>query len=139
MLKITLNVKGPLKCWLWHMARLLWAKHKFNSGLNGLRQTLRRCQWRYSSFSSITMAWRIMNSWYKVVRSIRNTTLKLCADCAKQFVRNEQNCRKSIMDLAPWWCTSSHIDACAWVFGQTQNCNHVSTFSSFQNWSHRWK
>ena len=31
----------------------------------------------------------------KVVLSIRNTTLKLCADCAKQLVRNSQNCEKT--------------------------------------------
>ena len=43
-------------------------------------------------FSSIAMAWCIINSCHKVVRSLRNTTLKLCADCAKQFVRNAQNC-----------------------------------------------
>ena len=36
-----------------------------------------------------------MNSSHKVVRSIRNTTLNLCADCAKQFVRNAQNCGKT--------------------------------------------
>ena len=29
---------------------------------------------------------------HKVVRSIINTTLKLCADCAEQFVGNPQNC-----------------------------------------------
>ena len=44
--------------------------------------------WRfYSLFSSIAMAWCNMNSCYKVVRPIRNATLKLRADCAKQFVR----------------------------------------------------
>ena len=31
----------------------------------------------------------------KVVRSIRNTTLKLCADCVKQCVRNAQNSGKT--------------------------------------------
>ena len=35
-----------------------------------------------------------MNSSHKIVRSIWNTTLKLCADYAKQFVRNTQNCGK---------------------------------------------
>ena len=38
---------------------------------------------------SIAIAWCIMNSCHKVVWSIRNTTLKLCTDCAKQFVRNQ--------------------------------------------------
>ena len=42
----------------------------------------------YSLFSSIGMAWSIMSSCHKVVRSIRNTTLKLCGDRAKQFVRH---------------------------------------------------
>ena len=46
------------------------------------------------------MAWCIMISCHKVVRSIRNTTLKLCTDCAKHFVRNAQNCEKT-MDFAP--------------------------------------
>ena len=30
-----------------------------------------------------------------VVRPIGNATLKLCTDCAKQFVRNAQNCGKT--------------------------------------------
>ena len=37
----------------------------------------------------------LMNSCHKVVRSIRITTLKLSADCAKQFVRKAQKCRKT--------------------------------------------
>ena len=49
--------------------------------------------WRFSPlFSSITVAWCIMNSCHKVVRLIRNTTFKLCTDCEKKFVRNAQNC-----------------------------------------------
>ena len=47
-----------------------------------------------SLFSSMAMAWWIKNSYHKVVRSIRNTILKLCNDCAKQFIRNAQNCGK---------------------------------------------
>ena len=42
----------------------------------------------------------IMNSCHKVVWLIGNTTLKLCADCAKQFVRNAQNCGKTNYG---WW------------------------------------
>ena len=42
------------------------------------------------------MAWCIINSYHTVVRSIRNTTLKLWANYSKQFkVRNAQNCRKN--------------------------------------------
>ena len=37
----------------------------------------------------------IMNSCHKVVRSVKNTALKLYGDCAKQFVRNAQNCGKT--------------------------------------------
>ena len=48
-----------------------------------------------SLFSSIAIAWYIMNSCHKVVCSIRHTTLKLCANCSKQFVRNAQNCGKT--------------------------------------------
>ena len=72
--------------------------------------------WKFCSlFSSIGMAWCIMNSCHKVVRSIRNTILKLCAECAKQFVRNAQNYGKSNHGF----CTMiTHIGACAWVFGQ---------------------
>ena len=46
-------------------------------------------------FSSITMAqWCIMKCCYNVLLSIRNTILKLCAQFAKQFVRNAQICGK---------------------------------------------
>ena len=48
-----------------------------------------------SLFSSIAMAWCIMDSCHKVIRSIRNTTLKLYADCEKQSVRNAHNCGKT--------------------------------------------
>ena len=52
--------------------------------------------WRFCLlFSSIAMTWCIMNSCHKVVWSIINTTLKLCADCSKLFVRNVQNCGKT--------------------------------------------
>ena len=52
--------------------------------------------WRFCSlFSSIVMAWWIISSCPKVVRSIRNTTFKLCADCTKQFARNAQNYGKT--------------------------------------------
>ena len=52
--------------------------------------------WKFCSlFSLNTMAWCIMNFCHSVVRSIWNTTLKLYADCWKQFVRNAQNCGKT--------------------------------------------
>ena len=66
-------------------------KNKDRKKLDKYGQKCRFC----SLFSSIAMAWFIMNSCHKVVRSIRNTTLKLCADCAKQFVRNAQNYGKT--------------------------------------------
>ena len=34
-------------------------------------------------------------SCHRVVGSIRNINLKLCANCVKQFVRNSQNCGKT--------------------------------------------
>ena len=30
-----LNVKGHLKCLLWHLGNLLWTEHKFNYGITG--------------------------------------------------------------------------------------------------------
>ena len=42
-------------------------------------------------FFSIAMAWCIMNSCNRVVRSIRHNTLKLCVGGAKQFVKKAQN------------------------------------------------
>ena len=171
-------MQGHLKLWLWRFASLLWAEHKFNCGITGLRKAkkmsitilvlvvftsstddtiravadnfactlLRRCGqrstttqmcakgrncWRIlgvwlwhwdqspiismeasrtrprkhvkfgqmkkfcSMFSSIVIAWCIRNSCHKVVRSIRNTTFKLCADSAKHIVINVQNCGKT--------------------------------------------
>ena len=65
--------------------RQYWKKHvKFEQ------------MWRFCSlFSSIAIAWFNMNSCHKVVRSIRNATMKLWANCAKQFVKNAQNCGKT--------------------------------------------
>ena len=80
--------------------------------------------WRFCSlFSSIAMAWCD----HKVVRSIRNTTLKLSADCPKQFVRNAQNCGKT----NHWLCTMithqlTHRCLCL-SFWQKQDRNYVST------------
>ena len=36
--KIKLNVEGHLKCWLWCLSGLLWAEHKFNCVITGLRK-----------------------------------------------------------------------------------------------------
>ena len=82
--------------------------------------------WKFSPlFSSIDMARCIMNSCHKVTRSIRNTALKLCAHCAKKFVRNAQNCEK-INHGFPIVITYQLTDACARVIGQKQNCKHAS-------------
>ena len=57
--------------------------------------------WRFCSlFASIAMAWSVMKSCHKVVRWIRNTNLKLCADCEKKFVRNAQICGRT----NHWFC-----------------------------------
>ena len=37
----------------------------------------------------------IMNSCHNVIRSIRNTALKFCGECAMQFVRNAKNCAET--------------------------------------------
>ena len=47
--------------------------------------------WRFCSFA-IAMVWCVMNFFYKVVWPIRSIILKLCNDCAKQFIRNTMNC-----------------------------------------------
>ena len=56
------------------------------------------------------------------------TVNKLCADFAKQFIRNTLNCGKTNHT-----CNSSHIEARAWVFGQKQNHNNASftVFTAF--------
>ena len=52
--------------------------------------------WRFCSlFSSIVTAWCIVNSWHNVVRSIRNTIVKLFADCENEFVRKAHNYGKT--------------------------------------------
>ena len=33
------NVQGHMKCWLWNLASLQWAEHKFNCSITGLRKT----------------------------------------------------------------------------------------------------
>ena len=66
------------------------------------------------------MAWCILSSCHKVVRSKRNTTLKLCGDRAKQFIRNAQNCGKNNHGFCTM-ITHQLTQRCLWVFGQKQN------------------
>ena len=78
--------------WLWHWNQSLIIPMKTSKGPKTEKSTSSAfC----SLFSSIAMTWCIMNSCHKVIRPIRNTTLKLCADCANQFVRNAWNCGKT--------------------------------------------
>ena len=74
----------------------------------GFAHCFLRLQWRGASWILTTRSYG----------TIRNITLKLCVDCEKQFVRNAQNCRK----INHGFCIMimhqlTHIDACAWVFG----------------------
>ena len=85
-------------------------KSKHRKNYIKLGQMCRFC----TLFSSIAMAWCIMNSYNKDVRSIRNTTLKLCSNWGKQFVRNTHHSGKTNQGF----CTSSHIDVCAWAFAK---------------------
>ena len=79
--------------WLWH-----WNKSPIISMEASRRaKTAKRLEcrkldhmwWVCSLFSWFTIAWCIMDSCHKIIRSIRNTTLKLCADCAKQRKHTE--------------------------------------------------
>ena len=56
----------------------------------------------YALFSSIAKAWCIIDFCHKVVWSIRNNTLKICVDCAKQFVKNAQDCGKANHGFFPF-------------------------------------
>ena len=68
--------------------------------------------WRLA-YCSIVMVWRIMNSCHKIVRWIRNTTLKLWSDCDNMIT----------YQLTHWWRW-----CCVWVFWlktKPQSClNH---------------
>ena len=67
--------------------------------------------------------------WYGA--SIRNTTLKLCVDCAKQFVRNAQNYGKTNNGFSIM-ITLQLTHRCLCVsFGQKQNCNQVAAVDFF--------
>ena len=75
----------------------LWY-NRFKEGQEDVNSDARpsfKCKGFAYCFLRFAMAWYTMNSCHEVVRSIRNTNLKLCADCAKQFVRNAQNCGKT--------------------------------------------
>ena len=125
--------------WLWHWNQSPIIQMESVQKSQDRKKHVKFSQmWRLCSlFSSITMAWSIMNSCHKVALSIRNTTRKLCIDCAKQFVRNAQNCGKTNQDFAPWQRTSSHIKACAWVFDQKRNLYNAST-TVFTGLDPRW-
>ena len=83
--------------------------------------------WFCSLFSSIAMAWCIMNFCHKVIRSMRTITLNLCAECVKQFIRNAQNCEEIKHGSCTMITLQHSHHACAWIFGQNQNRNHAST------------
>ena len=56
--------------------------------------------WRFCSlFSSVEMAWGIMNFCHKIIRSIRNTTLKLCADYIHTYIIGQYSPSVRIIDL----------------------------------------
>ena len=138
-----LNVHGSLKCWLWRLASLLRAEHKFNCDITGLRKAemwmtllalvAGACQ---QSMKTLKLCrkwfWIIDNSCHKVVRLIRNTILKLCADCVrKEFVRNAQNCGKANHEFCTMIIHQLSLDSYAWVFSQKQNRNHAFVFTVF--------
>ena len=79
-------------------------------------------------------------------------SLQLCADCAKQFVSNAQNCGKTNHGFSIV-ITHQLTDRCLCVsfWPKKQNLNHASithrihrnwpplNFSSSQDWRQRWK
>ena len=113
--------------WCWHIVRLMPSNFSSQRKRPEEPRLKKALQVRSNvkvllTIFLIAMAWCIINSCHKVVQTISNITLKLCADCMKQFVRNAQNCGKTNHGF----CISSYIDACAWIFGQKQNHNHAS-------------
>ena len=63
---------------------------------------------------------------FRVKRSIRNITYKLCAICLKQSTRNARTCGRTKIGF----CPCSHIVACARIFGHKQH-NNVTAATVF--------
>ena len=94
--------------------------------------------WRFFSlFSSIAMGWRIVNSCHKIVRSVRNTTLKLWSDCTKKFIRNAQNCGKTNNGFCTMMTSAQTSMLVREFLGKRQNRNQAST-TLFPRLGPRW-
>lgn len=107
-------------CWHWGMAMIWKSKpNYFNESVLDLEKHVKFGQ-------TFAMAWYIMNSSHKVVRSTRNTTLKLCSE---KILKIE----KWIMNLSSWLRIGSHSDAGAWVFGQKENHTPTTVFTEHIN------
>ena len=95
-----------------HRYMAMTLKSKSNNSKGSVQQSQDRkkhVQGRFcTQFSSIAIALCIRNSCHKIVRSIRNTTLKLWADCAKEFMKNAQNYAKK----KSWFLHHANAPAC---------------------------
>ena len=121
--------------WLWHWNQSPIIPMKASRRVKAEKSTSSLVNpWRFCSLlSSIAMACCIMNSCHKVVWSIRNTTLKLCAYCAMQFIRNAQNCGETYHGFCTM-ITHQLTQRCFLLEFLGKNRNHGSTTGFGPRW-----
>ena len=74
--------------WLWHWIQSPTIPMEASRRVETVKSTSSSVKCVGFAYYFLRLKWRVA-SW---IRWIRNTTLKLCAECEKQFVRNAQNC-----------------------------------------------
>ena len=131
---IKLCVKNKIKCskaiemMTMAFGESTWSKSMFISGTGASQKaekmlmTTRKVRSNVKGFSSITMAWCIVSSCQKVVRSITNITLKLCAVCVKQY------------EKTPAFVAKQFLAAYLWFFGQKEHSNRISATDIHRTW-----
>ena len=83
--------------WQWHWNQSSIILMKASRRAKTEKTTSISVKWEGFAHCFLWMQWHGASHefLFQVVRSIRTAILKLCANCAKQFVRNAQNCGKT--------------------------------------------
>ena len=130
----------------WRRIMAIWLRH-WNLALSSQNGSLQKSQdWRKhvefgqmwgfcTVFPSIAMAWCITKSCHKDERAIRNTILKFCAACAKQFNRNARNYGKTNHGRLAY-ISMVVLEIFSEKYNRNQDSTAIFTLtsSSIQNW-----
>ena len=104
-----------MKCWLCHLASLLWAEDKFNCGITDLRKAEKMSMTMFALANIVTVKKMILNNRRITIREVADNVQFILNNFYRCF-RHETYGREDCFKIAKFWTNIISGDE-SWAYG----------------------